>query len=469
MDTIIESKNLSFKYLDRKEYSLKNINFNIKNGELIFIVGNSGSGKSTLLNIINGIISEVIEGDIEGELLIKSKSDMKIYEKNLILGNVFQNPRSQFFTTNTTAELVFEMENYGFSKEKMEKRLKNLVDEFGVKNLLDRDIFNLSSGERQFLALLTTIIINPEVVIFDEPSANLDYGNAMRLKKQITKLKNQGKTIIISDHRAFYLRDIIDRVFLIEDGKLKLFDSEKEFINYDYNNRVFNLFEYQFESRKILKTDIEGMVCEGISYKNILEKVSFSTNKGEISTLIGINGVGKSTLAKIISGILKPDFGKVKKSQKPLYIMQDADFQLFGSSCIKELEITQKEENLNIDALKLLNIFDLKDKHPQTLSGGEKQRLQMAIAYISTNDVIILDEPTSGLDQNSMNAVIDMLEKLKIGRTIILISHDYEFIRKCSDKIIYLKEGKVCDEFYLFDENIKKLNNIYIEMEKNYE
>lgn len=469
MRNVIELKNVSFRYSNSCKNSIGDINFEIKKGEVVFLVGNSGSGKSTLLNILNGIIPEVIEGDLKGDVIINGRKDLKIYERSLLLGNVFQNPRSQFFTTNTTSELVFQMENYGYEVKEMSRRLNYIVDKFEVKNLLNREIFNLSSGERQFLALLTSIIMNPEVIIFDEPSANLDYGNAMRLKKQIKKFKDEGKTVIISDHRCFYLNGILDKILLIEKGSLKVFNSEKEFFDYDYGNRVFDLFNFEYINREVVKSKVVDVKLENVCYKDILKNLNVSFNKNEVTTIVGVNGVGKTTLSKIISKLIKVDSGVVNTKGNALYIMQDADFQLFGSTCLKELEITQRDINRNLSALELLNLIELKDNHPQFLSGGEKQRLQMAISMVSENDIIILDEPTSGLDKNSMNRVMKMIEILKKDKTIIVISHDYEFIRKCTDRIVYIEDKNIKDDFYLEKSNIIRLNDIFIEMEEKYE
>ena len=142
-EKLIETKNLTFKYAENEEPAIENINFTVNRGEIVFIAGDSGLGKSTLLNIINGIIPEVIEGEMKGDMIIDGKKDLKIYERSLILGNVLQNPRSQFFTTNTTSEMVFEMENYGLSADEMRKRLEQSVEEYRVENLLDREIFHI--------------------------------------------------------------------------------------------------------------------------------------------------------------------------------------------------------------------------------------------------------------------------------------------------------------------------------------
>ena len=175
MEDMIKAEKLDFSYEGSKD-GIKDVNFSIKPGEVILLAGDSGSGKSTLLKCLNGLIPETVEGKLEGALYFNNTkySELKMFELNKMIGSVFQNPRSQFFTTNSTAELVFPMENYGFKKEVMDERLEILTKKFGLQSLLDRNIFETSSGERQLLALASAMVLNQKAVIFDEPSANLD-------------------------------------------------------------------------------------------------------------------------------------------------------------------------------------------------------------------------------------------------------------------------------------------------------
>lgn len=467
--SVLEANNISFRYEKSDKAQLSDLNFSMEEGEIVFISGRSGTGKSTFLNIINGIIPEIIEGEFSGKLLIKGKEDLKIYERNIYIGNVLQNPRSQFFTTNTTSELVFEMENYGISPTEMRRKLAEVTEEYEIEYLLDREILNISSGERQLLALVSSLIMEPDVVIFDEPSANLDYGNSMRLRDQIIELRKNGKTVIVADHRCFYLSGIVDKVLLLKDGSITQFDSEEEFCRSGYEYRSFDLFSETYKKRIIKRSGETVIAVNGLYYKHILKNVNVDFKKNEVTAIVGLNGAGKTTLARLMSGVIKPDKGKIELDSRPLYIMQDADFQLFGASCMKELEISSKNVSENARALELMGIGHLADIHPHSLSGGEKQRLQMAIAMVSPNDVIILDEPTSGLDAVSMHGVIEMIDSLRSDSSLIFISHDYEFIRQCADRIIYLNDGHIEDDFYMDDENVEKLDRLYRQMEKKYE
>ena len=173
MKDVMEARNLTFAYEGEHTPVLEDVNFSIAEGSIVFISGLSGSGKSTLLNVINGLIPEVIDGKLSGELFVGGKSKVTMTERSMLIGNVFQNPRSQFFTTNTTAELVFAMENFGVSKPEMERRLKALVKKYKLEYLLDRDIYELSSGERQMLALMSASSLSYSVTVLSLRSSTL--------------------------------------------------------------------------------------------------------------------------------------------------------------------------------------------------------------------------------------------------------------------------------------------------------
>lgn len=470
---LIEAKNYSFSYLNTSNAALYDINFTIDSPEIILIAGDSGSGKSTFLKSFNGLIPNLVEGEIKGDRLLNQNSilEMPIYDISRDVGNVFQNPRSQFFTLNSTAEIVFPMENYGYSRDDMIKKLDEFKKDFPLEKILDKDIYILSSGERQMLALVSSITLSPKILFFDEPSANLDYGNAMRLKETIMKLKSQGMTVIVADHRFYYLNEMIDRVFLIENGTLKIYDSEESFKNSPYNTRSFDLFKLGLPyKQKVNKGEIAASV-KNVSKLDVLKKISIDFYKHDVTCIVGNNGVGKTMLANLLTKSLTPDKGEVNLKDLPFYIMQDADYQLFGSSVYDELRIgRRKTEKGEIDkVLKVLNLEHLKDKHPFDLSGGEKQRLQICMALLSKSSLIIFDEPTSGLDVKSMEVVSEEINKLSKCTSVLIISHDYEFIRRVANRIVYIKEGIVDRDFELSEKTVQQLNCIFIEMRDNNE
>lgn len=467
-ENVIMAKELGFNYEESVE-GISDINFSIDSGMVVLLTGNSGSGKSTLLKCLNGLIPAVTEGELSGSLSIEGKeySDVKMYQLNKVIGSVFQNPRSQFFTDNTTAELVFPMENYGYSKKEMASRLKELKEEFGLEGLLDRNIYTLSSGERQLIALASAVTMKQKVLLFDEPSANLDFGNAMKLGRIIERLKKEGYTIIVADHRFYYLNGIIDKVLFMNHGKLKVCDSEEEFKEGSYDTRSFDIFSIDMPFAGDCSKDEVVADLENVNYKNILHNIDLKLYKGEITVLIGNNGAGKTTLAKAMCESIKTDLGKVKIRNTPFFIMQDPDYQLFGTSVINELSLVKNDITRIKECLDYLGLLPYRHKHPFSLSGGQKQRLQIAMAMLCDRDVIIFDEPTSGLDVYSMKSVSEEILKLKDKAGILVISHDYEFIRHIANRIIYLENGTITDDFKLDEKTLSRLNNIFLKMQED--
>ena len=469
---VIKADKLGFCYEESSE-GISDVSFTINEGEIVLLTGNSGSGKSTLLKCLNGLIPAVTEGEMEGLLSIEGEnySDLKMHRLNQLIGSVFQNPRSQFFTDNTTAELVFPMENYGFSKAEMTGRLDDLKKTFGIKGLMDRNIFSLSSGERQLIALASAVTMKQKVLLFDEPSANLDYGNAMKLGHIFRKLKDKGYTIIVADHRFFYLSGVVDKVLFMDNGELKVCSSEEEFKQGDYNTRSFEVFSIDIPFAENDNTGKVVAEIKNVFYKDILKGVDLKLNKGEITVLVGNNGAGKTTLAKMLCSSIKPDKGKADVSELPFFVMQDPDYQLFGTSVKNELELVKNDQAAIKECLEYLGLSKYTYKHPFDLSGGQKQRLQIGMAMLCDRELIIFDEPTSGLDVYSMLRVSDEINRLKDKAGILVISHDYEFIRHVANRIVYLNEGVIEKDFILDEQSLSELNDIFKTMqeEKDYE
>ena len=463
---VVEGKNISFEYRDSLE-GIQNVNFVLQPGEVILVTGNSGSGKSTFLKCLNGLIPRVVEGKLQGEILLNHQNtkDMSMAEISRHISSVFQNPRSQFFTTNTTSELVFSMENYGLDKAVMEERIQKVCALLQIQYLLNRDIFQLSGGERQMVAIASAMMMGQQIILLDEPSANLDYHKTYVFRGLVEKLKQEGYTVLIADHRFYYLSGLINRVFLFDDGKMQIFDSEQAFKESSYDTRSFDLFAMNIPFQTACEKKEKVLSLVDISYKDILQDITLDFFTNEVTAIIGTNGVGKTTLARILCKSISCTHGKII-GEMPFYIMQDADYQLFGTSVQAELEIADhkiKQKDIQ-DVMDYFQLTKYADTHPFSLSGGQKQRIQVALGILSNRKVIIFDEPTSGLDLLSMRRVAREIQELKKKACVIVISHDYEFIRHISDRVLYLKNKIIRKDIPLDKEHLSEFNQIFMEM-----
>ena len=465
---MLEFKDVSFKYKNSKNKVLDSVNFKINKGECILLTGVSGSGKSTLIHLMNGLIPTLYEGQLEGEILFKNKDlkDIESYDISKNIGYVSQDPRGHFFTTNTTSELVFSMENYGIPLNEMKKKYSELVNLLELEKLVDKNIIYISSGERQKIAIGCSLSLEPEIIILDEPSSNLDFHMTKKLKQLIEKLKTKGYTIIIAEHRMYYIQDLIDRVFVINNGKVK----EKTISDLKINNEVplrsLDIFNLELENISSKNKELL-MEINNITYKNILTNITTTIYKGDVIGLIGKNGVGKTTLLRLLSNIMKPDKGKVVGKVIPFLVMQDMDYQFFTESVESEMKFGDADNDLEkINSLLMkLGLTEYKDKIPFELSGGQKQRLLIAISALANVNLLMFDEPTSGLDYVNMTKVSGILKDLSKNSALIVATHDIEFLYKTCNRVIYLDDKVIKEDFYLNLENKKKVNNIFINME----
>ena len=465
---MLEFKDVSFTYKNSNNKVLDRVNFKINKGECILLTGVSGSGKSTLIHLMNGLIPTLYEGQLEGEILFKNKDlkDIESYDISKNIGYVSQDPRGHFFTTNTTSELVFSMENYGIPLNEMKKKYSELVNLLELEKLVDKNIIYISSGERQKIAIGCSLSLEPEIIILDEPSSNLDFHMTKKLKQLIEKLKTKGYTIIIAEHRMYYIQDLIDRVFVINNGKV----IEKTISDLKSNNEV------PLRSLDIFNLELENISCKNkellmeinnITYKNILSNITTTVYKGDVIGLIGKNGVGKTTLLRLLSNIMKPNKGKIVGKVVPFLVMQDMDYQFFTESVESEMKFGSVDNDLEkINSLLMkLGLTEFKDKIPFELSGGQKQRLLIAISALANVNLLMFDEPTSGLDYVNMTKVSGILKDLSKNSALIVATHDIEFLYKTCNRVVYLDDKVIKEDFYLNLENKKKVNNIFINME----
>lgn len=437
---MIEFRNVSFSYgnVSEKKDSISEISFFIKKGETVLFCGDSGCGKSTVGRLINGLIPNYYEGNIVGEIYINGVNSDKCSLEDIsnISGSVFQNPKTQFFTVDTTSELAFASENKGVSETEIISKIKKTVR-----------LFKQSTKD---------------------------------LRNIIELWKKQGKTIIIAEHRLYYLQGLLDHIFYMESGRIvDCYDDESKFYEQHKSKiRPFTLSKYPIEVRKLTGTETFILSNLKFAYKKNkmildIENLQFPLNN--VVAIIGDNGAGKSTFARCICGLESKDRSKIKYNDKVLkkkdrlrncyMVMQDTNHQLFTESVEDELLLGADKTIKNdiISIMEELNLLELRERHPMSLSGGQKQRVAIASALTSNRDILIFDEPTSGLDLSHMIQVANEIKKLADKRkTVIIITHDYEFIATCCNYVIQMDKGRIKEQYLLDDKGFVKLKEYFL-------
>lgn len=454
MESILDVQIKSFAY--DYDVVLENINLSIHKGEVLLLTGNSGCGKSTLLRLMNGLIPEFYEGTLDGSVDLKGKAlkDYKVGELAKYMGSVFQNPKDQFFCTIVEDEIALVGENMGMPREELVERVDYALKLLDITHLRYKSIFDLSGGERQKVAIACTLVYDTDLIFFDEPSSSLDYKSIENLKEVIRLLKKIGKTIVIADHRIYYLKDLFDRLVLMEKGQIKFIFKNGELtskmcpdLGLRTLDEVFLKGEKDFIRSKEAYQINHIDVIQGSEV--LIKDLSFTLAKKEIMAIIGTNGVGKTTLAKTLSGLQGGwqyiSYGSKEKERlnNAYFVMQDVDSQLFLDTVENDLlagslPITEEVEKQARYYLKEIDLWEEKTSHPQNLSGGQKQRLAVVTALMSQRDVMILDEPSSGLDYKNMTVMADLLDSISENQAVILISHDMELVFKTCNSCLLL-------------------------------
>ncbi|MCR5540503.1 MAG: ABC transporter ATP-binding protein [Ruminococcus sp.] len=464
------------------------LDLTIENGEFIVLTGGSGCGKTTLTRMINGLIPHYYKGTMTGTVTIegKSVSDMPIYDTSKMVGSVFQNPRSQFFNVNTTDEIAFASENQSRDPMEIMRSIEETASSMKIKKLLDRNIFELSGGEKQIIACAGIDVLSPDIVVLDEPSSNLDFYAIEKLRSVLHRWKREGKTIVIAEHRLFFLRELADRLLIMADGKIiqDLDRQQIEKLNCSDTEKMgirplcLDDLKADFQKRQ---TSESTLVLEKFcfSYGNSKHGINIpelTLPTKSIIAVIGHNGAGKSTLARNICGLEKKCKGfmhfegrqmKTKDRLRSCYmIMQDVNHQLFAESVKEETILSMTEKSLSdtekeqkaLSVLSQLDLSEFAELHPMALSGGQKQRTAIASGIASEKPVMLFDEPTSGLDLVHMQQVAkELIELRESGKTIIVVTHDLELILLCCDHILHMEQGIVQENYDLDNDSVSKL------------
>lgn len=496
---ILSCKNVAFKYNESSDYAISDCTFSVKKGEKIMLCGASGSGKSTLLRLLKRELSP--RGELSGNITLmgKDRNELSDRESAEKIGFVMQSPDSQTVCDKVSAELAFGLESFGVKSGEIQSRVGEMAAFFGIEPLYDRDISTLSGGQKQLVALCSVMVTDPDILLLDEPTAQLDPVAARELLGILDRLnKEMGVTIIIAEHDPEELFDSCDKILYLAKGKTEFFDTPALTAKYFVKNALegflpetakafarlcdalpLNVRQGRAKLEKLGVTDIPkqavndteraepyALQCKNLWQRyeknspDILKGCDLGIRKGECYGLLGSNGGGKSTLLRVICGLCKPYmgavslFGKKQKAYKNgslfremLAFLPQEPVTMFVKESVRD-DLLQSGDKAAVDNVaQRMGIEHLLDRHPWDLSGGEIQKCAFGKILLADPKIIVLDECTKGMDSFAKKALGDTLLSLKAeGRTILLVTHDLEFAAQYCDRCGLLFDGKIAAE-----------------------
>lgn len=485
--SFIDIDKVSFSYPEISCKALKDINLKIEKGELILIIGPSGSGKSTLLSMLKQEISPV--GNFEGTISIDGVERDKCKFQDI--GYLFQDPNAQLVSDKVYDELIYSLRNLNLSEDDINERLGEIVTYLNLNSILNQNVHTLSGGNKQIVNIASLLLMHPKLLILDEPTSQIDPIHYDDIVNLVLKLNKENQiTTLITEHRYSRLFYEADKVIFMDKGEVILCDTPENFIamlkeikgseieafieeitgeellddQMQIEESGIDLVELNINSNQDITPVIEATDIS-FSYNNKdlnLNYISFKANAGEILSIVGSNGCGKTTFLKLLSGVYYPLTGvikfngkKYKKIKSELfkyigYVPQDVNEFFTFDNIEAEFEFLREKMGKDFDeelyeSLKYeYNLEGFLHKHPTDISGGEKQLIIIIIQILKKSKVMILDEPTKGLDPMLKKRLGETLVSIRNkGTAIILVTHDIDFIYNYSDKCAMMFNHKI--------------------------
>ena len=506
---MIKFNDFSFYYPDAVTPALDKINVRIGEGEFLVITGPSGGGKSTFLRAINGLIPNFYGGKISGDVLVQGKnaSETPTNEMSELVGMVFQDPENQLISNQVEREIAFGMENLCFSQELMRKRVEEALDAVNISRLRNRTTSELSGGQKQKVAIASALAMHPSILLLDEPTSELDPRSAEDVLNVIEKINDElGLTILLVEHRLERVIHHVDRMLMIDGGKLIYDGSPRKIksahienwkvglppvtrLSLHFKDKIANngipltVKEARLALKDVLSNPKKNIAWERknssgkvsislekvfFSYdgeKDVLKNISFKVYEGDMIALMGKNASGKTTLVKLMNGLVKQRKGKIELFGKKIndysldeliqkvgIVFQDPNLHLFNDTVQEEVAFVLRNlgmEKEQIDKkveeiLRRFKIYQYRNSYPHDLSGGERQRVALASVLVSEPEILILDEPTRGMDYFLKKELISYLKEK--AKTVIMVTHDVETAAEFADRVVLLSEGSIISD-----------------------
>lgn len=479
---------VAFSYPDR-ERTLSDLDLELDAGDVAVVLGSSGSGKSTFLRTVNGLVPHTSGGRFGGEVRVEGRSTRTHAPRDLadVVGFVHQDPEAQFVVDHVEHDLAFVLENLGTDASAMRRRVEEVLDALGIAHLRDRSPTTLSGGERQRCAIAGALAAAPSVLVLDEPTSELDPQGAEDVLAAVARLNaDLGTTVLLAEHRLERVAGMAHRALRIEGGRL-IADGDPASVVVDYDGAPpvthlgrllgweplpLTVRDAQLRARAAdrgdqvppsiapVDADVAGAAtgevvrrAHGVEVRLggrvALRPTDLDLRRGEVVALLGRNGAGKTTLLRALGGLHTPDRGRVDGAASVSYVPQDPNSLLFAPTVRGELEETLRLRGIADDGrvdrwLDRLRLGALADRHPRSLSSGERQRVAVAAIAVGGAEVLLLDEPTRGIDAPSREALlVAVREHAANGGAVVLATHDVELAARGATRVVVLGAGEI--------------------------
>lgn len=455
----IELKGVSYAYEGSADEVLHAVNFSVDYGEVALLSGLSGEGKSTLIAIISGIIPNIVPSAITGEVLVDGKptAGKKLSEICRRVGVVLQNADSQIIHKTVEDEIAFGCENFAVPAE----RIGAQIDRVCAIMKLEKpwQTRTLSGGQKQRLITASTLATGQKILLLDEPLANLDTEGATELMNVLRSLAAAGYAVLVVEHRLDMVLPFVDTVWNIRAGVVNRVENKREYllsqtVAIDDNSKEHGNGKTLFRVSR---------VAFSVKKKEILKDVNFDIYEGERLLLLGENGCGKTTLLRLLARLCKPTDGSIEQSLDPKFgknkrgkkwfksvgvVYQNPNYQLFMPTVEREIAFNAVSVEYADEMIKLFGLEHLRNRHPQSLSEGQKRRVSIAAVVAGNPKVLLLDEPTVGQDYKGLCELVKILDGLhdKSGNTMITVTHDMRCAEALCDRAVVIADGVIKEQ-----------------------